>query len=130
MVVWTFPHPSTAINTGPCLVNEGSRCLSVSIWFERADALEDKVELRFAGVEFYSCTFLTSLTAEMVQVAYDKIVSLETSDLLRSFAIRRPEHVGLRHLMTCFDDGPCYQFLCREVSWLVTERACRSGPPQ
>jgi hypothetical protein len=54
--------------------------------------------------------------AEMFNTAYDKLVALGTTPWLAEvLQVRERAHQpdsGLRHLMICFDDGPCSEFIC------------------
>lgn len=72
-------------------------------------------ELRFLGVEAYKCTYLTSLTVDMIESAYDELVDMgETVWLAEAklVAQQRGQLPNLKHLRICFDDGPCYEFIC------------------
>ncbi|MBB6429265.1 hypothetical protein [Algisphaera agarilytica] len=76
-------------------------------------------KLRFQGVVAYRCFYTPSLTAEMVHLAYDSIVDLGKTEELTAIQMRSDkwhnahnQSVELKHLLTCFDDGPCYEFFC------------------
>lgn len=56
----------------------------------------------------------------MFNLAYGRLVSLDSNwlDEVRKTGKKSPEAVeSLRHLMITFDDGPCYELICR--SWKV-----------
>jgi hypothetical protein len=51
----------------------------------------------------------------MVRSAYDKLVDMGSSQWLSEVNAVRAElrhTTSLKHLRICFDDGPCYEFLC------------------
>jgi len=68
----------------------------------------------FEGVEAFRCTYLTFCSAEMFNTAYGKLVRVETTQWLAELqsASARKSSRELQHLMICFDDGPCYEFIC------------------
>jgi hypothetical protein len=76
--------------------------------------------LRFDGVEAYKCTHMTSLSAGMIEAAYGRVADLGATRWLaelskhyeRYWESHRIAPPGLRHLMVCLDDGPCYEFIC------------------
>lgn len=70
--------------------------------------------LLFEGVEAFKCTYLTSCSAEMFNVAYGKLAGIEGSRWLDEMKNTGGPSCAseLRHLMICFDDGPCYEFVC------------------
>jgi hypothetical protein len=84
-----------------------------------------EIALIFEGVEVFKCTHLTSLTLAMIENAYCALVDVGRSEWLEEV---RADHVtategmldyrkpDLRHFMICFDDGPCYEFICETVS--------------
>jgi hypothetical protein len=53
----------------------------------------------------------------MIEIAYDQVADLGSTEWLtqiESQLVRSHEDaIGLRHLMIYFDDGPCYEFICR-----------------
>ena len=77
----------------------------------------DAVKLLFDGVEAYKATIYEACTDEMVCAAYDRVVDLGATPWLAEVTIELSHHgavqSGLQHLMIYFDDGPCYEFICR-----------------
>jgi len=75
--------------------------------------------MRFAGVESYKATFYRACTVEM-RDAYDRVVDLGATAWLDEVSSELSQHgadrSGLQHLMIYFDDGPCYEFVCRSFS--------------
>ena len=73
-----------------------------------------KSGIRFLDVVAFKCTYLPALTAELIHSAYDRVVEIAPSPwLIEVRATTRADATGqLRHLRVCFDDGPCYDFIC------------------
>jgi hypothetical protein len=71
----------------------------------------------FEGVEAFKCTHDTAFTLEMIETAYDRFADLGPTEWLTQIESQlvssREDATGLRHLMIYFDDGPCYEFICR-----------------
>jgi hypothetical protein len=57
--------------------------------------------------------------------AYDKILIIENSNLLKKIMNRNKALKDLNHYMIYFDDGPCFEFICNGVSCNVEENAVR-----
>ena len=80
----------------------------------------------FDGVEAYKCTYLTSCSAEMFNIAYGKLVRLAATpwlnEVLKSCAKTSQASKELQHLMICFDDGPCYEVICVRFNETSGER--------
>lgn len=80
------------------------------------DAGERKETLVFEGVEAFRCRYLTALGAECLE-AYDAINDRGATPWLKEVKDAVDAHgadsSGLKHLMITFDDGPCYEFVCR-----------------
>lgn len=81
-----------------------------------ADEDARAVKLLFDGVEAFRCTYHHACTLEMIK-AYDKVIDRGETEWLNSIKLRLAEYndstTELRHLMIYFDDGPCYEFICR-----------------
>ena len=115
-----MPVPATALTRGPVFAQLPKRQCEISFHIESEDGGEKRVAVVLEGVEAYKCTHLSSLSAEMINSAYGKLVRLdstpwlaEVSNLYNSYctsAKQTPKE--LRHLMICFDDGPCYEAIC------------------
>jgi len=119
-MLWQLEPKSTPIHKGPSFTQELGRLCVLSFVVEREDTYPT-VRLLFDGVEAYKCTHLTSLKRDML-VAYERVVRLyETPwllDMSSNYKPQRGNHVkeDLMHLMICFDDGPCYEFICTKFS--------------
>lgn len=90
--------------------------MSLLVPKDDADVLEYH-DLSFEGTELFKCTYLTSLTAEMTRTAYGKLMDLGRTELWTQIA-DRSQKKDIRHLMICFDDGPCYEVVCTRYSHL------------
>lgn len=116
--IWKLPVSCSLLVREPKLTKGLRRRYTLSLEWENEDADRDgKAELRFEGVESYRVTHLWSLTIEMLEPGFGELVELPPSDWLRrSMDVRlgRPPGVVLRHFRMCFDDGPCYEFLCTD----------------
>jgi hypothetical protein len=116
--IWRLPVPTTALLAEPVFTQLLGRKCEISFDIEGESGEPKKVSLLFDGVEAYKCTYLTSLTVEMINVAYGKTVQLGMTPWLtkslestRKFGVVPKE---FHHLMICFDDGPCYEFICAD----------------
>jgi hypothetical protein len=111
--LWKTPSPSSAFLEGVAFKVLPRRTSVLSFQFEGMNGGWETCELLFRDVAAFKCTYLPALTAEMIQSAYDKLVEIESSAWLSDAnSLRRVDPISLRHLRICFDDGPCYEFLC------------------
>jgi hypothetical protein len=118
--LWEIPVPATGLVRGPDFKQHPQRQSEISFSIEGEDGSEKWLSLFFEGVQAHKCTYLYSLSAEMMRTAYGKVVSIEDSDFLRAIRGRYNEYChksnlvpkNLQHFMICFDDGPCYEFVC------------------
>lgn len=123
-MAWKLPVPSTAlIDGGPKFEVLLRRVLALRMLYEADEGLRE-VTLFLEGVEAYRVTLYRARSDAML-VAYDRLISLGESDWLREVAQNLGTHggdaSGIAHLMINFDDGPCYEFICR--THRVEERA-------
>jgi len=119
-VLWKLPVPATSLTRGPYFSADGRQC-ELAYYLETEDG-DRKETVLFEGVEAYKCTYYTSLSVEMIRVAYAKIVRIDPSPWLLEVRRRFLENTQgmrkvanseeLQHLMICFDDGPCYEVIC------------------
>lgn len=117
-ILFELPIPSSALTRGPSFVALLQRRCELSYYVE-TETGDRKAGIIFEGVEAYKCTYMTALTVEMIETAYDKLVSLDNSSWLaeiressHAYYVRRKGLPHLQHLMICFDDGPCYEVIC------------------
>jgi hypothetical protein len=78
----------------------------------------------FENGEALKCTYYNARTLAMVKLAYDCVVDLGMGNWLAEIrtllTATKVDPTGLRHLMIYFDEGPCYEFVCR--SFRVEQR--------
>jgi hypothetical protein len=120
--LWELPVPASALLTSPEFVVRPRRECELRLSIEGDDGGPRSIALGFGGVESYKCTFLTSCTADMFKLAYGKLVSLDSNwleEVRRSGRKDQTTIEALRHLMITFDDGPCYEIICR--TWCVDD---------
>lgn len=114
-----MPVPSSALTRGPSFSVLLKRECEISFYSESDDG-EKKSSIVFEDVEAFKCTRMPARSVEMINTAYDKLVQLEGSQWLMEvktnsadyYAKRQATPKELKHLMICFDDGPCYEFIC------------------
>jgi hypothetical protein len=115
--LWKLPVPATSLVNGPDFNVLPRRQCEISFHIEGNEAELTRVWLLFNDVEAFKCTYLTSCSAEMFNAAYGKLVRLGATpwltELLRTYGKSKLPGEELQHLMICFDDGPCYEIVCR-----------------
>lgn len=127
-VLWTFPVPPSALTRGPVLTGLPGREYDLAFHIESESGGEKRIALRFGDVEAYKCTHLAPMSKEMISNAYGKLTRLGSTPWFeevverssRHYAIRKQPPKELQHLMICFDDGPCYEFVCARF-WESTD---------
>jgi hypothetical protein len=100
------------------------RVVAVSLSYEGEGRVEH-VTLLFEGVEAFKCTYLSASDPSMLE-AYDCVIDCGQTDWLvatRQRLSERGVNTDIRHLMIFFDDGPCYEMLCRSFHFDVREEA-------
>lgn len=124
--IWTLPVPSTALLRAPAFQKQLGRTCALSSEYEDDDDNVVSLKMLFEGVEAFKCTYYMACTIDMID-AYDIVVDLGSTEWLtqiESELVSSHENAtGLRHLRTYFDDGPCYEFICR--SFRVEENVDR-----
>ena len=111
-VLWKLPFPSSGLS-GVEFQQLARRSCSLAC----DDGENRPVRIVFDCVEAFKCTYHNACTVEMIET-YDKLSDVGRTGWLES--IRRQlsdfgeEVEALRHLMIYFDDGPCFEFICRE----------------
>jgi hypothetical protein len=123
-LVWKLPVPATALYRSPELVELPKRQCELTFDVEGDDGGWIRWRLLFGGVEAYKCTYLTSISAEIFNTAYGKVVKLGQTpwldEIMKVYLKSGPELRALHHLMIVFDDGPCYEFICTMFEPLST----------
>src|SRR5262249_5123005 len=120
-VLWRLVTAPTALFGDPQFSALSERRCELSFNYE-GDSVENmtSVSLLFEGVEAFRCTHLSSCSAEMFRQPYGQLIDLEKTGWLKEVVPLYTKHRNaygkpvkdLRHLMICFDDGPCYEFIC------------------
>lgn len=114
--IWTLPVPSTALLSDPVFQKLPGRTCALAAEYEDDDDNVVSLKMLFEGVEAFKCTYYRACTIDMID-AYDIVVDLGSTEWLtqiESQLVSSHENAsGLRHLRTYFDDGPCYEFICR-----------------
>ena len=117
-ILWKFPVPSTSLLEGVTFEELPKRACALLCKYEDDSENVVKLKLLFDGVEAYKCTYYLACSAEMVRIAYDKVVDVGSSewlsDINEQLVVNLAQNIGeLKHLMIYPDDGPCYEFICR-----------------
>jgi len=121
--LWKLPFPATALFGGPFLKVLAKHQCEIAFSLEPDSGSEKWLSLLFEGVEAFKCTYLTSLATidqNLRKEAYGTLISVENSPWLTSVQGSCAEYhtaatttpMKLHHLMICFDDGPCFEFIC------------------
>ncbi len=125
-IIWKMSVPSTALFQSPkfskCL---GRKC-SLEYSYEGEEDFSAIFEnLIFDGVECFKCTYYRSCSLEMRE-AYGKVIDVGNSRWLSEIKqnlLQAGENAeSLKHLRIYFDDGPCYEFICRAFEVVSEER--------
>jgi hypothetical protein len=114
--LWRLPVPSTALlDGGPVLEKRAHREVALRMSYE-SDAGVQVTALVFEGVEAFKVTYDRARGDWMLE-AYDRLLSHGESAWLGEISGNLKRHGGeaaaLAHLMINFDDGPCYEVVCR-----------------
>ena len=115
--LWRLPFPSS--NTvGASFQERAGRVCALTFNEETEEAaINNSLHIVFRGVEAYKCTYHRACTLAMINLAYDSLVDLGETEWLthirEQLAAYADDLSGLRHLMIYFDDGPCFEFICR-----------------
>lgn len=114
--LWKLPVPATSLAKEPEIRVLQKRKCKISLCIEDDSGESVPIGLIFEGVEAFKCTYLTSCTAEMFNASYAKLVRLDTTSWLKELqevlSLAGQASDELQHLMICFDDGPCFEFIC------------------
>jgi hypothetical protein len=115
--LYKLPFPSTSLLTDPVFEKRVKRTCSLICKYE--GSTEDKIDvltLLFEQVETFRCTYYKACGQYVID-AYDKVIDLGETDWLKEIKSNLLQNGGtadnLTHLMTYFDDGPAYEFICR-----------------
>jgi len=114
--LWHLPVPSTALlDGGPVFEKRARREVALRMSYETDDG-EQVVALVFEGVEAFKVTYDRARGDSMLE-AYDLLADQGQTSWLSEVSGNLKQHggdvVGLAHLIINFDDGPCYEVICR-----------------
>ena len=117
-LIWAMSVPPTALFHSPTFAILPKRECQITIEYEGEEGDHERKALQFSGCESFRCTYMNALSPEQIKAAYGKVVSIPESAWLSEIVARlsqaHVESMSLRHFMICFDDGPCYEFICRK----------------
>ena len=114
--LWNLPVPSNALlDGGPVLEKRPRRELALCMGYEVDDG-QKKIALVLEGVEAFKVTYYRARSDSML-TAHDRLVDLGRTTWLDEVTSNLAHHgadtYGLTHVMVNFDDGPCYEVICR-----------------
>ena len=125
-VLYTLPEASTSFLKPPSLqriagvFRKSPAKLTISYRVKGAEQISTE-DLQFIEPLAHAVYSLFTVP-EFASVAYDKVIQYEDSDWLKEVRARiasRPTKIStsdLRHLAVMFDDGPYYEFICRDFA--------------
>lgn len=113
---WKLPVPSTALlGSGVVLEKRQGRQVALGMRYE-SEGSEEALAVIFEGVEAFKMTYDGARDDSMLE-AYDRLIGLGRTPWLVEVTENLRRHgenaTGLHHLMIDFDDGPCYEVICR-----------------
>ena len=124
--VYTIPVPSTAFFKGAEFSMLLGRKCSLKYSYEGVNEYSVIFEeLVFDGVESFKCTYFKACSLEM-HYAYDKVLNVDLTqylnEVVNSLSQSNADSKNLKHLRIYFDDGPCYEFICRSFEVVSKEQ--------
>jgi hypothetical protein len=131
-VLWRMPVCSSGL-TGVSGFRQIARreCLLVIATKENDGG---DLQIIFEGVEAYRATYYNARSLEMVRASYDELVDLGDTDWLHEINKRMTPGIDrsgkLYNLLINFDDGPCYEFICRSYRVEDTDWQNVEGLPE
>lgn len=138
-VLYVLPEPSTSFVRPPVLQRvpaalESPTRLIISCRM-KSEGQSIAVELHFIK-PLANARYSLFAVPDFASVAYDKVVEFPDSDWLLEVKARiksRPTKIAtsdLRHLAVMFDDGPYYEFICRDFAHLRRSEEPESTRPE
>lgn len=119
LTMWKLPVPSTALlHGGPKFEQRLGREVAITFSYEAGESSEDEnhTELVFEGTEAYKVTYYRACSNWTLE-AYDRLVDCGSTswlgELTENLQRNGGDVQGLAHLAINFDDGPCYEVVCR-----------------
>ena len=125
-IIWKMPVPSTALLRDAKFSKLPKRKCLIEYFYEGEDDRSVIFEkLIFDGVESFKCTYFKANSLEMIE-AYDKVVDVGNSawlsEISHNLSESKVDSENLKHLRIYFDDGPCYEFICRTFEVVSEEK--------
>ncbi len=114
--LWKLPVPSTALlGDGPIFERNYGRVVRIRFAYE-VDEGDCHEAIIFDGVEAYICTYFNA-RGTWTHDAYSRLIDRGETPWLSEIAANLTRYgdsaAGLLHLAINFDDGPCYEVICR-----------------
>jgi hypothetical protein len=117
--LWQLPVPSTALLDGGPVFEERPRrevALRMSYEADKADGEDQVIALVFEEVEAFKVTYFHARGKQMLE-SYDCLTDRGCTSWLNEIVGNVTRYgestTTLAHLMIDFDDGPCYEVICR-----------------
>jgi hypothetical protein len=115
--LWRPPGPATGLVDSPRLEKRLGREVALVLKYEQeTDGTDILVSLVFDGTEAFRCTYYNAI-GQSASSAYNRLSDVGASPWLSevksNLAFHQADLEGLTHMMIMFDDGPCYEFICR-----------------
>lgn len=126
-VIYNLPGPSTSLLHSPVFEERAKRTCAIICEYESESEENSFVlALIFEGIEAYKCIYYNAVSLQLIQEAYDKVVDFGESRWLAEIRSNLnksdADATNLSHLSIYFDDGPAYEFICRDFrteNWLA-----------
>lgn len=122
MKLWETPVPSSSFYRGVVFENHLGRQISLSFEYEDDKGQMKEGQISFFDIIAYRVIYLYGLTGEMIESSYDELIDLGNTDWLKEIKEtldkrglsqqERERYLNIKHYRICFDDGPCYEFIC------------------
>ena len=117
-IIYKLPISSTALFSSPEFQKGFRRNCALVCRYESINGEgETKLTLKFEGVEAFKCTYHRAVNSKIIQDAYDTVIdcghSLWFGEITGNLLLYDEVISNLSHLAIYFDDGPCYEFICR-----------------
>lgn len=125
-IVWKTPIASTAFLEDAKFSTLSGRICSLEYIYENETNYSVVFEkLLFGDVESFKCTYYKACSLEMLD-AYDKVMIINNSkwlaEVVNNLSENHDNPQDLKHLRIYFDEGPCYEFICRTFEVINGER--------
>jgi len=124
--VYTIPVASTAFLDDVKFSKLLGRKCSLKYSYEGEEDFSIILEeVIFDGVESFKCTYFMACSLEM-HYAYDKVLNVGLSqwlnEIIHNLSENQADPKNLKHFRIYFDDGPCYEFICRSFQVVKEEK--------